>query len=296
MLTRRKLIGGLGLVGAWPLIPKVVSAPFTASKASTSTPSNFKVNATYDTSWTSVPAPPNVVNSLAAAIAILEGTFNLNFTLNIQFGYGTRNNQPMTSRLSQSLYDQTTIPYSTFRSALMVLATTTNSTTAANSLPASDPTGGATIYTSVQHAVVLGYATGSAQGYVGIATGNTYFYPYTAPVAGQYDATDIFIHEITETMGRYGIAGGPGGALGPLDLFAYSASGIRNFGPETAAPRYFSVNNGETKINDFWTANTSGDPGDWPGADSFMAFGTTGLTETFSTGDINVVDALGYRA
>jgi hypothetical protein len=125
-----------------------VSAPFTASKASTSTPSNFKVNATYDTSWTSVPAPPNVVNSLAAAIAILEGTFNLNFTLNIQFGYGTRNNQPMTSRLSQSLYDQTTIPYSTFRSALMVLATTTNSTTAANSLPASDPTGGATIYSS----------------------------------------------------------------------------------------------------------------------------------------------------
>ena len=226
----------------------------------------------------------------------MEATFNLNFTLNIQFGYGTRKNQPMTSGLSQSVYNQTTIPYSTFRSALMALATTTNATTAANSLPTSDPTGGATIYTSVQHAIVLGCATGSAQGYVDIATGNTYFYPHTAPVTGQYDATNIFIHEMTENMGRYGIAGGPGGALGPLDLFAYSTSGRRNFGPETSAPRYFSVDNGATKINDFWTADTSGDPGDWSAADSFMAFGTTGQTEAFSTGDINVVDALGYQA
>ena len=88
-----------------------------------------------------------------------------------------------------------------------------------------------------------------------------------------------------------------GGSAGysPLDLFHYSASGVRDFSGTTAA--YFSINGGVTDLNTFNT-NPSGDFGDWAGstADSYNAYGSSGAVEPVSASDLTLLDVIGYDA
>ena len=79
----------------------------------------------------------------------------------------------------------------------------------------------------------------------------------------------------------------------PLDLFRYSAPGVRALTPGNN--QYFSINGGVTNINTF-NGPGSGDLGDWSGltVDAYNAFLTQGAALLVSPGDLTELDIIGY--
>src|SRR5262249_2668424 len=107
------------------------------------------------------------------------------------------------------------------------------------------------------------------------------------------------MHEFTEVMGRMLLVGGKisiySNSYDALDLFHYSADGVRDLAGGTAG--YFSVNSGTTDLHDFNTV-AGGDYGDWAsghGADSFNDYGSPGVKEPVGTFDLTVMDAIGWN-
>jgi hypothetical protein len=105
-------------------------------------------------------------------------------------------------------------------------------------------------------------------------------------------------HEISEVMGRELWGGGTIAgtrAYSALDLFHYSASGVRDLVGTQAG--YFSVDGGTTNLNSFNT-NSGGDYGDWAGGtnDAFNAFGGSGVIMPVSAADLTELDAIGFDA
>ena len=80
----------------------------------------------------------------------------------------------------------------------------------------------------------------------------------------------------------------------PLDLFHYSAPGVRDF--SGGRPGYFSANGGTTNLNNFNT-NAGGDYGDWAssvGNDAFLAFSSPGVVNGISANDLTEMNLLGW--
>ncbi len=98
-------------------------------------------------------------------------------------------------------------------------------------------------------------------------------------------------------MGRFGQSqnGAPTGRYGPIDLFRYSAQGMLDLVPANGA--YFSIDGGATIINSF-NGTGGGDLSDWAGAtpDSYNASIATGLQMPVTSGDLTVLDVIGYDA
>jgi hypothetical protein len=83
-------------------------------------------------------------------------------------------------------------------------AATASDTTALSNLPTSDPTNGATIWTSTAEAKALGLDAGIwTDGYVGFSSTLAFDYDNSNGVtAGQYDFMGTVMHEISEVLGR----------------------------------------------------------------------------------------------
>src|ERR1035437_2646234 len=86
-----------------------------------------------------------------------------------------------------------------------------------------------------------------------------------------------------------------GSGYSPLDLFHYSAPGVRDFSGTT--PGYFSINGGQTNLNNFNT-NPGGDFGDWAssaGNDSALAYASPGVVMPFTAADLTAMDVIGWN-
>ncbi len=81
----------------------------------------------------------------------------------------------------------------------------------------------------------------------------------------------------------------------PLDLLRYSAPGVHDL--TAGFHSYFSPDGGVTSVNIF-NGVAGFDQMDWAGYtyDTFDAFMTPGHEYDFSSGDIELLDALGYMA
>ncbi len=129
---------------------------------------------------------------------------------------------------------------------------------------------------------------------IGLSAGGVFDYDSSDGIsAGQYDFTGAVMHEISEVLGRANV-GRWGRHLYPMDLFHYSASGVRTFSGST--PGYLSVDNGQTNLVNLNT-NPGGDLGDWAGntADAANAYGSTGVVLPFSAAELTVMDMIGWN-
>jgi hypothetical protein len=244
----------------------------------------MNINILYDSSVGLAPA--NFKAAVAYAVQLLDNLFASPVTINVAVGYGEFNGEQLPSAALGESYDS--LQQVTYSQLLRALPSGT--------LPATDPTQGGTLFISTAEAVALGLSTGGGiTGYVGFSSTQPFSYdPYNRAVSGQYDFIGVVEHEITEVLGRISLLSANEYSL--MDLFRYSAPGVHNF--VGAQPAYFSIDGGETNLNNFNT-NPGGDFGDWAisaGNDSFLAFNNPGVINTLSSADIALMNLLGYGA
>jgi Ca2+-binding RTX toxin-like protein len=272
------------------------------------------LNITYDSSVAS--APTGFMAAMNQVVAFFQNNISTPVTVNIQVGWGEVFGQPLSSEplvstlpiaqtsagaLGESLTFLQSTTYSALTAALSSHATSAADLSSVASLPGSDPTGGGNYWIAQAEAKALGMVTGGGiDGATGFSnTPNIFDFDESDGIsAGKYDFFAVAVHEISEIIGRQVLVGqnlgGMPNSYEPLDLFHFSAAGVRLFTGTTTG--YFSVNNGVTNLDNFNTI-PGGDFGDWAGSagnDSFLAFSNSGVINNISSADVNVIDVLGW--
>ena len=251
-----------------------------------------------DVDWDSsvANAPSGFVTAVDQVVSYYESVFSNPITITIDVGYGEIDGTSLQSgALGESETYLTSTTYSQLQSALVTNDDAIGETAAAASLPATSPVSGQ-YWVPLAEAAALGLpaASASVDGYVGFSS--TYGFAYNdsnGVPAGKYDFFGTAAHEISEVMGRI-MNDGSAGVYYPLDLFHYSAPGVRDFSGTKAG--YFSANGGTTNLGSFNT-NPGGDFGDWAasvGANSYLAYSNSGVVNPVTANDLTEMNTLGW--
>lgn len=205
---------------------------------------------------------------------------------------------------SQNLY---VLSYAQTRNALIADAKDALDLSAVSTLGAANPFGNRNAAITAANMRALGFSS-----YGGITTDSAGTFDcriflnagicFTgAPVSGKYDLGAVAMHEADESMGF----GGPGSFIGTglapnyfgmEDLFRYKAAGVRT-GLVNANGEYFSVDGGVTNIRTFNNHANGGDAADWASdGNAYVqnAFGTSGVSVSYSSKEIAAGDAVGW--
>ena len=250
----------------------------------------------YDQNTSSLPS--GFVNAISYVIGYFDNLFIANVTVTINVGFGEIDGQSLASDALGESEQNSVVPvsYSSVRKALIAQNAPGSST-----LPAQAPAGApSTLFMPSAEEKALGFIANNSNidGYVGFdSTPGTFSYGIgTTPPSGQYYFVGVVEHEFTEIMGRTSYLDYKGD-YSTMDLFRYSAPGVRQF--TTGAASYFSVNSGTTNLNNwnnFKTGN-SGDLGDWApsaGYDAFDDNSYPGVINGLSSADLTNMAAIGW--
>lgn len=229
-----------------------------------------------------------------AFTSIFNDPINVNITMSAVAG---------TSILGQSNSFIFAVPYTNLRNAVVADATSSDDALAigaTGSVVAADPNVGGTWWVTRAQRKALGLAADDLtnDGTCTFGAGFTYDYdPSNGIGAGQIDMVGVMMHEISEVMGRIGIAlgtvGGNANSVTLLDNFSYSAAGTKALGNPVG--NYFSINGGTTNLKVF-NSVSGGDTRDWASGsdDSFNAFSSSGVVNPLTTVGIQSMDVIGY--
>ncbi len=194
-------------------------------------------------------------------------------------------------------YNLVHVSYATFVNALKAHATTASDFAAVAALPSADPSNGLGFNLTAPEARVLGLAqqTFSIDDAV-VLNSNTGFN------FGQ-DAVGALEHEITEgVFGRVSALGQGGGAWAPMDLFRFTAQGVRDYtGGADGQATFFGIDPSHiTSLQFHNSLNSAGlsdgyDLADWNSTVG-DAFGPNGVGSNgaLSATDLQVLDILGW--
>ena len=253
-----------------------------------------------------VPADPvlanNYFNAVDEACTLIQNNFcsAKTRTIEIQFGYGTINNQSIpVGDAAHSSYFANTYTYAAFRAAVIANAVSANAIAAAATLPASpDPTSsGVPPGVAVTQALdkMLGSQYSGLDGYVGIKQG-TMFWTQAGGAGTGYDAVGLMIHEITEVMSRAGAKQNFVRDWASADLYAYTGIGVRT----NQLGGFFSIDGGQTNLGSF-NSNSAEDSRDWAalsspnGVDACNANVSQNVLNELTTRDTTIMDAMGWQ-
>jgi hypothetical protein len=248
-------------------------------EAVTQPANGLNIVATFDPSITGNPNAAAIEACINRAIGILENLFNDPLTVPIRFRYSTTDadGTPLGAGVNaRSRYAIYLKPWNTYVNSLRADARTSNDAVANTYLPTALPPGYTNVVVTSANGRALGFtdtpqaqcADGSVQNgcpYDGIVTLNSSnsFQWTRPPAAGSYDAQRSLEHEMDEVLGLGSFRDCSycmnNSGLRPQDLFGFSAAGNRSY--LLTGLRYFSINNGNTRIVDF--NQQGGDKGDW---------------------------------
>jgi hypothetical protein len=272
----------------------------TTTAPPTGSSSGLTIKLNFDTSFSS--APTALTAAITSAAQYLGGLFSDPITVTINVGYGEVGGYAMGGNaLGSSMSYLNSYSYTQIAAAMAADATSATDSSAVASLPSGNPTGG-TMWLTTANAKAVGLLANntSVDGYVGFSSTLPFDFDLADGVtAGAYDFFGTAMHELTEVLGRMtfdgGTIAGVTNSYYGLDLFHYSAPGVRSFSGSQAG--YFSVDGGVTNLGAFNTVG-GGDPGDWGssmGNDAFNAFSNSGVVNAVSSSDLAVMDAIGWN-
>jgi hypothetical protein len=227
------------------------------------------INPTYDATINSDPNAALIKAGIQAAIDRVKAVITNPITVNITF-------QETGSGLGLSNTAFITVPYGpattpgTYLNALTTKQVpSANDVTALASLPnqANNPVNnnpaGVDIATPLARALGFSASIGT-DSTISLNTSQMYF-NRSSPVAGKVDLQAVAAHEIDEALGTGGFGSSlptTNDTVGVLDLFRYTAAGVRSFSTSTNIAPYFSIDGGNT-IQLHFNQNPGGDYGDW---------------------------------
>jgi hypothetical protein len=292
---------------SWAVIGATLAVVIVPGSVSPTHAAGLVINATFSSSFTATEQA-----AIQGAINTVEAEINTPITVSIQF-------QTMTSGLGESSTFITDVSYFDFYNALKAHATSAQQLTAVASLgapPASssspNPVNGSTlVQATLPDLRALGFnaspPTGQPDGIIGINTS------ITSPpngLSGNFSLKSVALHEINEVLGTGGTgstltgSGSLTGAVGPLDLYRYSASGVRSYSNtlQTNPSAYFSINGGATVLSYFNQRSLGADFGDWlsnplpPGFSPQVqdAFATPGSNPSEGVNELTALNVVGY--
>jgi hypothetical protein len=245
-------------------------------------------------------APAAYKKSVEAAAGVYSQMFSNHEVINIDVGWGEVDNMPISAGdLAEGVRPGIYRTYAQVLSGLDADASHSSIQAQADaSLPAADPLHASFYYVPYAEAKTLGEIspTGTEiDGYIGMS--NTLALDFAQPTAsGYFDAIGALEHEISAVMGRVDAVGSTygRGLYTPLDLFRYSAPGVRATTASAASP-YFSTNSGVTNRGNYSTVS---DYADWNyntvRGDAYGA-ATSGTMLGLSPNDLIEQAVLGYN-
>jgi hypothetical protein len=257
----------------------------------------MQINLVYESSVAD--APSGFTAALEFAATQLDTLITDNITVSIDVNWDTTGQiLGEAGPENMQLYD-----YAQVVSALKAHADSPVAVTAADDMPATDPTDGYGVYLSVAQAEALGLMSGSSlpDGTVTFGTGGTVlnFSTSDLAVAGEEDFVGVAEHELSHALGRSGWGdGATSGLYSLMDLFRFSSPGTleNSADPSTATSpaAYFSIDDGQTSLAAFSTISDYYDWSTTSVADSFDAFSYEGVANTLSVVDDDLMKALGF--
>ncbi|THD74463.1 MAG: calcium-binding protein [Phenylobacterium sp.] len=234
--------------------------------------------------------------AILTAEHFLESHFTNQVTITVDFTLAALDG----NAAAQNSFEFQTFSYTQFVTALKAHATSADDLLAVNGLPATDPSNGAGFAVPIGEAVALGLLPQTNDGEVDVTLNSTL--PWTF---GQ-DAVGAIEHELTE--GGFGRIASLGiqnpGDWAPLDLFRFTAAGVRDFtGGSDGVRTFFGLDSTHVTSLQFHSAvNAAGvfdgeDLGDWENNVHGDAFGPggPGSPGVVSATDLRVVDILGWN-
>jgi Ca2+-binding RTX toxin-like protein len=233
-------------------------------------------------------------SAIVAAENFLESHFTNSVTVGVSFDM-----QSLGSTFSaQNSFSTVAVSYASLSAALSAHATTADDLLAVNGLPTTDPSHGAGFAIPTTEARILGLAAQSNTIDDTVVLNSDLNFTF-----GQ-DAIGALEHEITEgVFGRTSSLGFDGARFAPLDLFRFTASGVRDYtGGSDGVTTFFGLDSQHVTSLAFHGSisatgvNDGFDLGDWNNThgDAFGS-GGPGSPGTVSAADLRVLDILGWN-
>jgi Ca2+-binding RTX toxin-like protein len=234
-------------------------------------------------------------NAIVAAEHQLASDFTNPVTINVSFTL-----QPLgASSAAENSFSTLSVSYATLTSALRAHAVSADDRLAVNGLPASDPSHGAGWSVTTAQARILGLASQTNQVDLTVTLNSNLAWTF-----GQ-DAIGAIEHEVTEGgFGRVSSLGLQASRWEPLDLFRFTAGGVRDYsGGADGVTTYFGIDSQHVSSLAYHNAisatgqDDGQDLGDWDSSrgDAFGPGGPNG-PGTMSATDLQVLDVLGWNS
>ncbi len=265
------------------------------------TRANLTIVPTFDSSLTSNANAAYFESQINSAISNIDSYITNPITVSIDF-------QAISTGLGSSIAAGTQLTYAQYLSDLQHQTLSAYDRIAMATLPPTNPVNqGTNVMVNTPLLRALGDPKGDNSSFDGTVFLNLADMLTPTQKTGGYSLEYVVAHEMDEILNiggqgsnlnnAYGNSGAiEYGPIGTMDLYRYSAPGVRSYTTSPNVTSYFSIDGGKTDLVHF-NQNATGDYGDWANVTPQVqdAFGIPNETLTLGPNEMVALDVVGWN-